>query len=85
MSDDVAQELQMPIGPQALSDVEAPMPWRPAILRDPGTPDEIIVERIIVDRTWRAMGWLDKKIETLCLQSKNTRLLGELQRGGRIH
>ena len=29
---------------KALSDVEAPMPCRLAILRDPGTPDEIIVE-----------------------------------------
>ena len=35
VSDDVAQELQMPIGPQAVSDVEEPMPSRPATLRDP--------------------------------------------------
>ena len=34
----VAQELQMPMGPQILEDVEEPMPARPATLRDPGTP-----------------------------------------------
>ena len=32
VSDDVAQELQMPISPQALDDVEEPMPSRPATL-----------------------------------------------------
>ena len=38
VSDDVAPELQMPIGPQMLDDVEEPMPPRPATLKDPGTP-----------------------------------------------
>ena len=32
---DVAQELQMPIGPQALDDEEEPMPSPPAKLKDP--------------------------------------------------
>ena len=41
VSDEVAQELQMPIGPQMLEDVEEPMPARPATLRGPGTPDQI--------------------------------------------
>ena len=40
VTDDVPQELQMPIGPRALSDVEEPMPSRPATLRDPDTPDQ---------------------------------------------
>ena len=35
VSDDVAQELQVPIGPQALQDVEEPMPSRPATLKTP--------------------------------------------------
>ena len=42
VSDEVAQELQMPMGPQILEDVEEPMPARPARLRDPGTPDQIV-------------------------------------------
>ena len=33
VSDEVAQELQMPMGPQMLEDVEEPMPARPATLR----------------------------------------------------
>ena len=41
----VAQELQMPIGPQMLEDVEEPMLARPAILKDPGTPDRIVMEQ----------------------------------------
>ena len=45
VSDEVAQELQMPIGPQRLEDVEEPMPARPATLRDPGTPDRIVMEQ----------------------------------------
>ena len=45
VSDDVAQELQMPMGPQTLEDVEEPMPARPATLRDPGTPDQIVTEQ----------------------------------------
>ena len=32
VSDEVGQELQMPMGPQMLEDVEEPMPARPAIL-----------------------------------------------------
>ena len=39
VSDEVAQELQMPI-PQMLEDVEEPMLVRPATLRDPCTPDQ---------------------------------------------
>ena len=45
VSDEVAQELQMPKGPQMLEDVEDPMPTRPATLRDPGTPDQIVMEQ----------------------------------------
>ena len=45
VSDDVASELQMPIGPQTLDDVEEPMPARPATLRGPGTPDRIVVQQ----------------------------------------
>ena len=44
VSDAVAQELQMPMGPQMLEDVEEPMPARPATLRDPGIPDQIVME-----------------------------------------
>ena len=40
VSDDVAQELQMPIGPQVVSDVEEPMPFRHATLKDPGASDQ---------------------------------------------
>ena len=36
VSDEVTQELQMPIGPQMLEDVEEPMLARPPTLRDPG-------------------------------------------------
>ena len=43
VSDEVAQDLQMPIGPQMLEDVEEPMLARPATLRDPGTPDQIVM------------------------------------------
>ena len=39
VSDEVAQELQMPMCPQMLEDVEEPA--RPAALKDPGTPDQI--------------------------------------------
>ena len=45
VSDEVAQELQMPMGPQMLEDVEEPMPARPATLSDPGTPDRIVMEQ----------------------------------------
>ena len=38
----VNEELHMPIGPQALDE---PMASRPATLRDPGTPDEIVVDQ----------------------------------------
>ena len=33
------------IGPQALNDVEEPMTSRPATLREPGTPYQIVVEQ----------------------------------------
>ena len=45
VSFEVAQELQMPMGPQMLEDVEEPMLASPATLRDPGTPDQIVVEQ----------------------------------------
>ena len=45
VSDEVAQELQMPVGPQMLEDVEEPMPARPATLKDPGTPDQNVMEQ----------------------------------------
>ena len=45
VSDEVAQEIQMPVGPQMLEDVEEPRPARPATLRDPGTPDQIVMEQ----------------------------------------
>ena len=45
VSDEVAQELQMPMGPQMLEDVEEPMPPRPATLRDPGTPDPMVMDQ----------------------------------------
>ena len=41
--DEVAQELQMPMDPQMLDNVEEPMPARSATLRDPGTPDQIVM------------------------------------------
>ena len=41
VSDEVAQELQMPMDP--------PMPARPATLRDPGTPDQIVMEKAQAD------------------------------------
>ena len=45
VSDEVAQELQMPIGLQMLEDVEEPMRAHSATLRDPGTPDQIVMEQ----------------------------------------
>ena len=45
VSDEVAQEIPMPVGPQMLEDVEEPMPARHATLRDPGTPDRIVMEQ----------------------------------------
>ena len=43
VSDEVAPEIQMPVGPQMLEDFEEPMPARSATLRDPGTPDQIVM------------------------------------------
>ena len=48
VSDEVAQELQMPMGPQMLEDVEEQMLARPPTLRDPGTPDQIVMEQRIL-------------------------------------
>ena len=45
VSDDVAQELQMPIGPQTLKDLEESMTSRPATLKEPGTPDQIVLDQ----------------------------------------
>ena len=44
MSDDVAQKLHIPIGVQAMSDVDELMPSRPATPRNPVSPDQIVVE-----------------------------------------
>ena len=52
VSDEVAQELQMPMGPQTLEDVEEPMLARPATLEDPGTPDQIVMEQHFPSQTW---------------------------------
>ena len=35
----------MPAGPQALEDVDGPMPSRLATLQDPGTPDQIVLDQ----------------------------------------
>ena len=35
----------MPVGPQMLDDVEEPMLARPATLKDPSTPDQIVLEQ----------------------------------------
>ena len=43
--DEVAQELQMPNSPQMLDDVQEPMLARLATLKDPGTPDQIVMEQ----------------------------------------
>ena len=40
----MAQELHIPIGLQAMSDVDELMPFRPATLRDLVAPDQIVVE-----------------------------------------
>ena len=45
VSDEVAQEIQIPVGKQMLEDVEEPMLARLATLRDPGTPDQIVMEQ----------------------------------------
>ena len=45
VSDEVAQELQMPIGPQMLHDVEELMLVRLATRKDLGTPDRIVMEQ----------------------------------------
>ena len=45
VSDEVAQEIQIPIGPQMLDDVEEPMPVRPTTLKDLGNPDQIVMEQ----------------------------------------
>ena len=45
VSDEVAQELQMPPGPQMLEDGEEPMPARPTTLTGPGTPDQLVMEQ----------------------------------------
>ena len=42
VSDEVAQEFQES---QKLEDVEEPMPARPATLKDPGTPDQLVMEQ----------------------------------------
>ena len=45
VSDEVAQESQIPMGPQMLEDVEEPMLARSATLKDPDTPDQIVMEQ----------------------------------------
>ena len=44
VSDDVAQELHIPIGLQTISDVDELMHSNPASFRDPVSPDQIVVE-----------------------------------------
>ena len=34
----------MPMGPHMLDNVAEPMPARPATLKDPGTPDQMVLE-----------------------------------------
>ena len=45
VSDGVGAELQMPIGPQTLDDVEETMPVCLATLKDPGTPGQIVLDQ----------------------------------------
>ena len=45
VSDEVVQELQIPIGPQILDDVEDSMPARLPTLKDPSTPDPVVLEK----------------------------------------
>ena len=45
VSDEFARELQLPLLPQMLEDVEEPMLARPATLRDPGIPDQTVREQ----------------------------------------
>ena len=52
VSDEVAEELLLPICPQMLDDVEGPMLARPATLKDPGTPDRIVMEQHSVAHFW---------------------------------
>ena len=42
---DIRREIQMPVGKQMREDVEEPMLARLATLRDPGTPDQIVMEQ----------------------------------------
>ena len=44
-SNEVAQELQMPIGPRMLENVEKPMSARFATRKNPDTPDRIVMEQ----------------------------------------
>ena len=44
-SNDVARKLPTPTGPQALEDVEEPMPSRPVGLKDPGNSDQIVQDQ----------------------------------------
>ena len=55
VSHEVAQELQMPIGPPMLDDVEERMPARLAILKDPGTPDRIVMQQHFPSQPWCKM------------------------------
>ena len=45
VSDDVAQESQVPIGPHMLDDLGEPMPARPATLKDPGALDQLVLDQ----------------------------------------
>ena len=64
VSDEVAEELLMPICPQMLDDVEGPMLARPATLKDPGTPDRIVMERHSLAHFW-SHPWCK-----MCLESR---------------
>ena len=45
VSDDAAQKLQIPVGTQALEDVEETKPLRPATFKDPDTLDQSVLDQ----------------------------------------
>ena len=64
MSDEVAQELQMPVGPQMLEDVEEPMLVRPATLKDPGIPDQVRDGTTQSDTHFPSQSWCKMCVES---------------------
>ena len=63
VSDEVAQELHMPMGPQVLEDVEEPMLACFATLTDPGTPDQIVMEQHSLTH-FPSQHWCKKCVES---------------------